>query len=51
MSTETIQDLFQRGLEDISCAEHELLDALEKLKDLTESYDLESIPTQRSGLR
>ena len=35
MTTETIHDLFEHGLEDIYHAEHELLDALEDLEEHT----------------
>ncbi|GAB7017176.1 YciE/YciF ferroxidase family protein [Halostagnicola bangensis] len=40
MSTETIQDLFEHGLEDIYHAEHELLDALEDLEEHTEDDEI-----------
>ncbi|WP_255170716.1 ferritin-like domain-containing protein [Natrononativus amylolyticus] len=40
MSTDTIQDLFEHGLEDIYHAEHELLDALETLEEHTEREEI-----------
>ncbi|WP_312910730.1 DUF892 family protein [Natronosalvus caseinilyticus] len=38
--TETIQDLFEHGLEDIYHAEHQLLDALEDLEEHTEREEI-----------
>ncbi|USZ70920.1 DUF892 family protein [Natronosalvus halobius] len=40
MSTETIHDLFEHGLEDIYHAEHQLLDALEDLEEHTEREEI-----------
>ncbi|THE65137.1 DUF892 family protein [Salinadaptatus halalkaliphilus] len=40
MSMNTIQDLFEHGLEDIYHAEHELLDALEELESNTEREEI-----------
>ena len=40
MSTDTIQDLFEHGLEDIYHAEHQLLDALEDLESNTEREEI-----------
>ncbi len=40
MSTATIHDLFEHGLEDIYHAEHELLDALEDLEEQTEDDEI-----------
>ncbi|WP_440763232.1 ferritin-like domain-containing protein [Natronorubrum sp. DTA7] len=40
MSMDTIQDLFEHGLEDIYHAEHQLLDALEDLEENTEHEDV-----------
>lgn len=40
MSTDTINDLFEHGLEDIYHAEHELLEALEDLEEHTEDDEI-----------
>ncbi|ELZ04823.1 DUF892 family protein [Natrialba asiatica] len=40
MSVDTIQDLFEHGLEDIYHAEHELLDALDELESNTEREEI-----------
>ncbi|QCS41053.1 ferritin-like domain-containing protein [Natrinema versiforme] len=40
MSMDTIQDLFEHGLEDIYHAEHQLLDALEELESNTEREEI-----------
>ncbi|GAB3671330.1 ferritin-like domain-containing protein [Halopiger thermotolerans] len=40
MSMDTIQDLFEHGLEDIYHAEHQLLDALEDLEENTEHEEI-----------
>ncbi|SER29527.1 DUF892 family protein [Natrinema salaciae] len=40
MSLDTIQDLFEHGLEDIYHAEHQLLDALEELERNTERDEI-----------
>ncbi|MFC6765826.1 ferritin-like domain-containing protein [Natrinema soli] len=40
MSMDTIQDLFEHGLEDIYHAEHQLLDALEELEANTERDEI-----------
>lgn len=40
MSIDTIQDLFEHGLEDVYHAEHQLLDALEDLEQNTERDDI-----------
>ncbi|ELY68678.1 ferritin-like domain-containing protein [Natrinema versiforme] len=40
MSMDTIQDLFEHGLEDIYHAEHQLLDALEELEGNTEREEI-----------
>ncbi|ADB62448.1 protein of unknown function DUF892 [Haloterrigena turkmenica DSM 5511] len=40
MSMDTIQDLFEHGLEDIYHAEHQLLDALEDLEGNTEREEI-----------
>ncbi|AHG02420.1 hypothetical protein HALLA_21175 (plasmid) [Halostagnicola larsenii XH-48] len=40
MSTDTIHDLFEHGLEDIYHAEHELLEALEDLEEHTEDEEI-----------
>ncbi|WP_254521492.1 DUF892 family protein [Natrinema caseinilyticum] len=40
MSMDTIQDLFEHGLEDIYHAEHQLLDALEHLETNTEREEI-----------
>lgn len=42
MTVETIQELFEHGLEDIYHAEHELLDALEDLEENTEREEISS---------
>ncbi|WP_049927815.1 ferritin-like domain-containing protein [Halopiger goleimassiliensis] len=42
MSMDTIQDLFEHGLEDIYHAEHQLLDALEDLESNTEREEIAS---------
>ncbi|AEH38005.1 ferritin-like domain-containing protein [Halopiger xanaduensis] len=42
MSMDTIQDLFEHGLEDIYHAEHQLLDALEDLEENTERDEIAS---------
>lgn len=40
MSIDTIQDLFEHGLEDIYHAEHQLLDALAELEENTEREEI-----------
>ncbi|APW97352.1 hypothetical protein CHINAEXTREME_06030 [Halobiforma lacisalsi AJ5] len=40
MSMDTIQDLFEHGLEDIYHAEHQLVDALEDLEENTERDEI-----------
>ncbi len=40
MSMDTIQDLFEHGLEDIYHAEHQLLDALEELESNTDRDEI-----------
>ncbi|ELY87175.1 DUF892 family protein [Natrialba taiwanensis] len=40
MSVDTIQDLFEHGLENIYHAEHELLDALDELESNTEREEI-----------
>ncbi|MCU4743938.1 ferritin-like domain-containing protein [Natronoglomus mannanivorans] len=40
MSVETLQDLFEHGLEDIYHAEHQLLDALDDLESNTEREEI-----------
>jgi ferritin-like metal-binding protein YciE len=40
MSIDTVQDLFEHGLEDIYHAEHQLLDALEELERNTERDEI-----------
>ncbi|WP_323171898.1 ferritin-like domain-containing protein [Natrialba sp. PRR66] len=40
MSVDTIQDLFEHGLEDIYHAEHQLLDALDELESNTEREEI-----------
>ncbi|SDR37968.1 DUF892 family protein [Natronobacterium texcoconense] len=42
MSVDTIQDLFEHGLEDIYHAEHQLLDALADLEENTEREEIAS---------
>ncbi|WP_265109136.1 DUF892 family protein [Halosolutus halophilus] len=42
MSMDTIQDLFEHGLEDLYHAEHQLLDALEDLESNTERDEIAS---------
>ncbi|WP_114578909.1 ferritin-like domain-containing protein [Saliphagus sp. LR7] len=40
MAIDSLQDLFEHGIEDIYHAEHELLDALEDLEDNTEREEI-----------
>lgn len=49
MSMDTIQDLFEHGLEDIYHAEHQLLDALEDLEENTERDEVASAFSAHRG--
>jgi len=49
MSMNTIQDLFEHGLEDIYHAEHQLLDALEELEVNTEHDEISQAFSKHGG--